>query len=99
MTQTFLVAAPYTMPELSELEERHEIGEFIDYEQFDYHGHCGEVLIDGAWHSLWAFGSEAEALRFVSSWGGVLLNKAVQAKVTDCRWLELETIRGLMASQ
>lgn len=97
MTQEPLVAVPYAMTELSEDEERHHIGEFIDYREFDYRGHYGEVMIDGAWHTLWAFGSEAEASRFITSWGGIHFDTAVQARVTERRWYEQELIERLAA--
>jgi hypothetical protein len=80
-----LVAAPYSFAKLSHAEERHEIGNYMDVEGFNVQGYHGEVLIDGAWHTVWEFGSAADAERFAQGWGGVLLDEATQAKVTERR--------------
>jgi hypothetical protein len=80
-----LVAAPYSIEELGEDEERHEIGNFMDCEGFDVRGYHGEVLIEGTWHTVWQFGSMAEAERFARGWGGVLFDEATQANITERR--------------
>jgi hypothetical protein len=80
-----MVATPYNIAELSQAEERHEIGNFMDCESFDVRGYHGEVLIEGKWHTVWQFGSTAEAERFAREWGGVLFDDATQAKVTERR--------------
>jgi hypothetical protein len=38
-----LVATPYSITELGESEERHEIGNFMDVEGFDCRGYHGEL--------------------------------------------------------
>ena len=86
MAQPFYVAVPYASEELSEAEERHETWEYIEYDHYDCRGWCGEVLLDGEWQTVWAFGSEAEALRFVKGWRGMLLDEAAQVRVTKHRW-------------
>jgi hypothetical protein len=80
-----LVATPYSIAELGKSEERHEIGLFMDQEDFDCRGYHGEVLIEGTWHTVWQFGSVEDAERFADEWGGVLFDKAAQAKVTERR--------------
>jgi hypothetical protein len=80
-----LVATPYSIAELGEDEERHEIGNFMDCEGFDCRGYHGEVLIEGTWYTVWQFGSPEEAERFAREWGGVLFDEATQDKVTERR--------------
>jgi hypothetical protein len=63
MTRAFYVAVPYSVAELTEPEEGHEIGGYIDHEGYDCRGYGGDVFADGEWHSVWGFGSEAEAVR------------------------------------
>jgi hypothetical protein len=94
MTQRSYVAVPYTMAELSEPEEQHEIGEYIDYVGYDFRGFHGEVLLDGQWHTVWAF-SEADSARFISEWGGILLDEETQKRVTGQRSREAEMLREL----
>jgi hypothetical protein len=80
-----LVASPYSFAKLSHAEERHEIGNFMDCESFDVRGYHGEVFIGRKWHTVWQFGSTAEAERFAREWGGVFFDEATQAKVTERR--------------
>lgn len=94
MTQPFYVAVPYTMAELSEAEEQHEIGEYIDYVGYDVRGFHGEVRLDDRWHTLWSF-SEADAARFIAEWGGILLDEAAQKRVTGQRSREAEMLKDL----
>jgi hypothetical protein len=75
------------LTDLSEPEERHEIGEYIDYDKYDCRGYFGDVRIDEAWHSIWCFGSASEAARFMDSCGGILFDEAAQARFTERRWL------------
>jgi hypothetical protein len=94
MTQPFYVAVPYTMAELSETEEQHEIGQYIDYVGYDVRGFCGEVRLDDEWHTVWAF-SEIDAARFIAEWGGILLDEAAQMRVTGQRSREAEMLKDL----
>jgi hypothetical protein len=85
MGEAFYATAPYDLTDLSEPEERHLIWEYLEYDHYDCRGYCGEVLLDGEWQTVWAFASEAEAVRFANSQRGILLGQAAQAKVTAQR--------------
>lgn len=94
MTQHFYVAVPYTMANLSQVEERHEIGEYIDYVGYDVRGFWGEVELDGKWHAVWSF-SEADAAKFIAERGGILFDEATRKRVTGQRSREAETLKDL----
>jgi hypothetical protein len=89
MTQAFYATAAYDLSDLSEAEERHVIWEYLEYDHYDCRGSYGEVLLDGKWQPVWAFGSEAEAIRFAKSQNGVVLDQAAQARVTKQRLPEM----------
>jgi hypothetical protein len=87
----YCVAVSYSMEQLGEMEQRHEMGCLIGYVGFKQIGYYGDAKLDGEWHMVYVLPSEDERQRFLKEVGGFALTAELQKKIQARRSLE----RGL----